>query len=125
MNYHSGYRYQRGKGIGSIFSGFLKTLRPLFFKTLNVGKKLLTSDAAKKFGSQMLDIGKTTAQDVLVDVLEGKNFSDASAEKLEEAKAKIAKTLKGGGSGSLRKRKKLKTSKTNSKKVKYNLLDND
>lgn len=122
MNYHSGYRYQQGRGIGSIFSGLFRALKPIAMKGLNFGKKLLTSDTAKQFGSQMLDIGKSAAKDVLVDVLEGKSFSDASADKLEQAKSKIAQTLKGEGGTCVRKRKR-KTKSTSTKEVKYNLLD--
>jgi len=130
MNYHSGNRIQRGRGIGSMFSGLFRMLKPFAVKGLNFGKKILASDTAKKIGSSVLDIGKNAAKDVLVDVLEGKNFVDSSSEKLQNAKSQIAETLaqniKGaGGSKCVRKKKrKLKNenSTENSKKTKFNLL---
>lgn len=127
MNYHSGYRYQRGRGIGSMFAGLFRALKPMAMMGLNAGKKLLTSDTAKKFGSKIFDIGKTAAKDVLIDVLEGKKFADSSVEKLEEAKEKIAKTIRGEGAGGTcvrkRRKKQKNISKTENKKRKYNLLD--
>ena len=132
MNYHSGYRFQKGRGIGSMFSGLMKFLKPIAMKGLNFGKKILKSDTAKQLGSSMLDIGKSAAKDFVVDVLEGKPFIDSGAEKLQEAKSKIAETLaetiKGAGGGCVRKRKaNAYTSKSNKKKkrIRYNLLDDE
>ncbi len=132
MNYHSGYRFQKGRGIGSFFSGLMRFMKPIAMKGLNFGKKMITSDAAKQLGSSMLDIGKEAAKDVIVDVLEGKNFIDSSTEKLKDAKSKIAETLsqtiRGSGSGCVRNgKRKLKETKSNKKKkkVRYNLFEDE
>lgn len=102
MNIHRGERFQRGRGIGSLFAGLFRTLKPLFSMGLKAGKKMLTSDVAKDIGSTALNIGKEAAKNVAVDLLEGKDMSDTLNRELESAKSKVAAKLKGRG----RKKKK-------------------
>lgn len=118
LNFHEGVRLQRGRGIGSIFSGLFRVLRPLASMGLNVGKKVLTSDLAKKLGSTALDIGKSAATNIAVDLLEGKAFKDTAGEQIDAAKKAIATTLKGGG----RKRKRKKKPCKPCKKQRYSLV---
>lgn len=118
MLIHRGERFQSARGIGSLFSGLFRTLKPLFSMGLSAGKKILTSDVAKKIGSTALDIGKEAAKNVAVDLLEGKNIKDSLNKELESAKSQIATTIKGSG----RKRKRRHCS-TSNKRLKYSLLD--
>ncbi len=120
MNYHRGLRFQSGgagKGIGSIFSSIFRSLKPIAQMGLSAGKKFLKSDFAKKVGSTALDLGKSALTNVAADLLEGKAFKETAQENLDEAKSKIAQTLRGGG----KKRKRISKNKNN-KNVKYNLL---
>lgn len=124
MYFHSGLRYQKGLGIGSLFSGLFRSLMPIAKMGLNAGKKFLSSGLAKKIGSSALDIGKTAATNLAVDLLEGKKFSDSAAEQLDEAKSKIASALK--GSGRKRKIKRIGKQKQNKKcKNDFCLLEDD
>ncbi len=126
MYYHSGLRYQRGTGIGSIFSGLFRMLKPLASMGLSAGKRLLGSSLAKQAGSKMLDIGKNAATNLLVDVLEGAPIKESAEKQLEEAKTKIASAIKGGGKK--RKRKKQcggSNKKQDCKKIAYSLIDDD
>ena len=118
LNFHEGVRFQRGRGIGSILGGLFRWLRPMASMGLNVGKKILSSDLAKKLGKTAVDIGKSAASNMAVDLLEGKAFKDTAAEQINEAKKTIATTLKGGG----RKRKGRKICKP-CKKGRYSLLE--
>ena len=70
MLFHKGERFQSGRGIGALFSGLFRTLKPLFSMGLSVGKRALTSDAAKSFGSTALDIGKSAAKNLAAYLLE-------------------------------------------------------
>lgn len=122
MNYHSGLRYQRGAGIGALFSGLFRMLKPLASMGLSAGKKFVGSSLAKKAGSTMLDIGKKAATNLLVDVLEGVPIKDSAEKQLDEAKSKIATAIKGGG----RKRKKTVSKKPCKRKKTeglYSLID--
>ena len=122
LNYHTGLRFQQGRGFGSIFGSILRSLKPIARMGLNVGKKFLKSDFAKNLGTTALDIGKTAATNIAVDMLEGKKFTDSAQEQIDEAKQKIATTLKGGCSSRKRKKKK-QILDLNPKKLKYSLLD--
>ena len=121
LNYHTGLRFQQGRGFGSIFGSILRSLKPIARMGLNVGKRFLKSDFAKKLGNTALDIGKSAATNIAVDMLEGKKFTDSAQEQIDEAKQKIASTLKGGCS---RKRKKKKEilNIIPKKQLKYSLL---
>jgi len=107
MQFHTGPRFQRGRGIGSLFSGLFRSLKPLASMGLQFGKKIINSDIAKKVGSSALEYGKSALKNMAVDVLEGKSLKDSANEQLADAKAKIAQTLRGSG----RKRKKRKAVK--------------
>jgi len=85
---------------------------------ISAGKKLLTSDAAKKLGTTALDIGKEATKNVIVDMLEGKDVKETLNKELESAKSKIASTIKGSG----RKRARKRCIKP-AKKGRYSLLD--
>lgn len=138
MQFHRGPYMQSGRGIGSLFSGLFRSLKPLASMGLKVGKKIINSDIAKKIGSTALDFGKEALTNVAVDLLEGKNFKDSANEQLAEAKARLAQTLKGGGRRRKYKRKKKyysdsedstssyetpRRKKKNKGPKKYNLLD--
>jgi hypothetical protein len=98
LNFHSGVRFQQGRGLGSIFGAIFRGLKPLAKMGLAAGKRFIKSDFAKSIGNTALDIGKTAATNMAVDLLEGKKLSDTAQEQLNEAKSKIASKLKGEGS---------------------------
>jgi hypothetical protein len=124
MIFHTGLREQRGRGIGAIFSGLMRGLKPLAQMGFRAGKRFLTSDFAKNLGKSALDAGKQAVTNIAVDLLEGKNISDSAQEQLEDAKKKIATTLKGGGGCSKKRCKRKKKTPANfpCKKLKYHLL---
>lgn len=121
LNFHSGVRYQQGRGLGSIFGSIFRGLKPLAKMGLAAGKRFFKSDFAKNLGSTALDIGKSAATNIAVDLLEGKKLKDSAQEQLDEAKSKIASTLK--GSGSKKRKKRSKGDEVDKKLKKYCLLD--
>ena len=50
MYFHTGLRHQRGAGLGAIFGGMLRMLKPLAQMGLTAGKRFLGSDLAKRVG---------------------------------------------------------------------------
>jgi len=126
MNFHSGLRYQRGRGFGSLFSGLLRGFAPLARLGFSAGKKLLSSDLVKNVTSSALDSGKQALKNITADLLEGKDIAQTAKQELFDAKKKIAGTLRGSGKIQTRKRKKpanLKNRSTKKQKLKFNLLD--
>ena len=126
MNFHSGLRYQKGRGFGSLFSGLLRGFAPLARLGFSAGKKLLSSDLVKNVTSSALDSGKQALKNITADLLEGKDIAQTAKQELFDAKKKIAGTLRGSGKIQTRKRKKpanLKNRSTKKQKLKFNLLD--
>jgi len=124
MNVHTGLRFQRGRGIGSLFSGLMRGLKPLAQMGLAAGKRFFSSDLAKNIGSSALQMGKEALTNLAVDALEGKNIKESADEQLQQAKSKIAQSLKGGACKRKKKsnHKHTKAIKT-LKSLQYNLLD--
>ena len=92
MNFHSGLRYQRGRGFGSLFSGLLRGFAPLARLGFSAGKKLLSSDLVKNVTSSALDSGKQALKNITADLLEGKDIAQTAKQELFDAKKKIAET---------------------------------
>lgn len=127
MIIHRGERFQAGRGLGALFGGLLRGLKPLFSMGISAGKKFLASDTAKNIGSTALDIGKTAAKNIASDLLQGKDIGESLNKELETAKAKVAAKIRGSGR---KKRRQRRTSSDSDdyneefqKKKKYSLLD--
>ena len=125
MNIHTGLRFQRGRGFGSMFSGLLRGLKPLAQMGLSAGKRFFSSDLAKNIGSTALQMGTDALTNLAVDALEGKNIKESAQEQLDKAKSKIAQSLKGGGCKRKSKanHKHNKKNKPTIKQLQYNLLN--
>jgi len=122
---HRGSRFQSGRGFGSLFSSFFRSMKPLVKMGINTGKRILNSDLAKSVGKTALEMGADALKNVAADALEGKNVKESLSKEVENAKSKIAQTIRGGG----KKKRKLckKPCKKNNrlvyKKGKFCLLD--
>lgn len=124
MNFHSGIRYQRGRGLGSLFSGLMRGFAPLARMGLQAGKRLINSDIVKNVGRNVLEHGKKALVGMAADLIEGKNVKENAQAQLNEARKDIANTLR--GSGRNRKRKKSCNVKCKPlKKKRFNLLEDD
>jgi hypothetical protein len=128
MNFHAGARYQRGRGLGSIFGGLMRGFMPVLSKGLSFGKKIIGSDIAKNIGGTLLESGTRAAKNLAADLLEGKDVRMSAQDELNEAKKKIASTLRGSG----RKRKNAcqksicaVKKRRQRKKTSFNLLDDE
>lgn len=131
MIYHSGPRVQRGRGLGSILSGLFRSFAPVAKIGLKLGKSLVSSPLARKVGVTALEAAKKSAANIAADVLSGNNLKKSAQRELNDAKEKIATTLRAGQKrkvGDVKKgkilkpKKKRKISKKNCK-GKFCLLD--
>jgi hypothetical protein len=128
MNYHQGPRFQRGRGLGAIFSALARGIAPIARLGLRAGKSFLSSPLVKKIGQTALDAAKQSAVNLSADLLEGRDMQESAQNELNNARSKIASTLRGG-----KKRKKHLSKKTSGakkskpskkiKNIKYSLLD--
>lgn len=119
MLLHEGERFQAGRGIGSLFAGLFRSLRPLASMGLKAVKNLVTSDVAKQIGSTALDIGTSTLKNIAADIIEGKDPKQSLNQGLEEAQTSISSKIRGSGR---KKRKKHCRPAIETKKCKFNLL---
>lgn len=128
MNYHHGPRFQRGRGLGSIFSALARGIAPIARLGLKAGKSFFSSPFVKKIGQSALDAAKQSAVNLSADLLEGRDMQESAQNELNNARSKIASTLRGG-----KKRKKHLSKKPvqvkrrkppkNNKNIRYSLLD--
>lgn len=104
MIYHSGPKFQRGRGLGSIFAALFRGMAPIAKLGISAGRKIFSSPLAQKLGKTALDAAKKSAVNIAADIIDPSANSQKTAQKeLEEARQKIATTLRGGAK---RKRKK-------------------
>jgi hypothetical protein len=122
MLVHRGPRSQSGRGIGSIFSALARGLAPIAKLGLRAGKSFLSNPLVRKVGQSALDVAKQSAINLSADLLEGKKMDESAQRELDNARQKIASTLRGG-----RKRKKHNIAKQKpakrQRKITYSLLD--
>ena len=120
MLIHRGIRTQSGRGIGSIFAALARGLAPIARLGLRAGKSFLASPIVKKVGESALDLAKQSAVNLTADLIQGNNMEESAQKELNNARQKIATTLRGG-----RKRKKHNKPKAVSKKkaMRYSLID--
>jgi len=125
MLIHRGERFQAGRGLGSLFGGLFRTLKPLATMGINMGKRLIQSDLGKKIGQNMLEMGGEALKNVAADAIEGKNVKESLNKELDNAKSRIAQTLRGSGKVKRRKRLQSPPAKKKLKRVRFSLLDDD
>lgn len=123
MSYHTGLRQQRGRGLGSIFAGLIRGFAPLARKGLQFGKQILGSSLVKNVANTALESGKKAAINLAADLLEGKNIKNTAQNELDEAKNKIASTLRGQGPRKRKRKLNKKTTVNKKTKKNYNLFD--
>ena len=122
MLVHRGLRTQSGRGIGSIFSALARGLAPIARLGLRAGKSFLSNPFVQKVGKSALDLAKESAVNLSADLIQGNNMEESAQRELNNARQKIASTLRGG-----RKRKKHTVTKkkpvSKKKAMRYSLID--
>lgn len=83
MAFHQGQLYQRGYGLGGIFSSFIRRIIP-------AGRAFFRS----KTGQALTDIGTEAATNALGDLVAGKSVKETAQENLNDAKRKIGSLIK-------------------------------
>ena len=96
MNYHLGPRYQRGRGLGSIFAALYRGLAPMARLGFQAGKNLLGNPLVRQIGQKAFEVAKQSAKNIAVNMAEGNSLRDSVQEELEKARNKISTTLRGG-----------------------------
>ena len=133
---------QRGEGFGSLFSSFSKLAKKIIPTVSKVAKKVWKSDIVQKGSKQLLDHGMDMASTIASDLIEGKDVSETAKSGLQEARQKIAQTIRDSRQNKLTPKRKavlvksnqpskkkkvvsIKSSKGRTKKKKYYTIFDD
>ena len=149
-SFNSPLSYQKGEGFGSFFKMLFKNMTPVVKKvageTKNIVGRALKSDIAKQAGRELMNQGIETSANILGDIVDGKNVKESVKSNLSTAKQNIADTLKTAVKSGMKRtidninatepkakqRKKVQRKEIKfapkgkrSRKVTYNLFDDD
>lgn len=108
----SGNSFQRGYGIGSVFSRFFKWIVPII--------KSNAMPIAKKIGKKAAESAVKTAVNIATDTIDGKDVKASAKRRIEES---INKVFSGSGYKRTWKKRKKLIPKRNNKKIKQDIFE--
>ena len=85
MNYHSGLRWQRGSGIGSLFSGIFHGLMPAAKSTIKTIGRVARSAPVKSVGKALKKEATKAAVETAIEALEGQPVGRKAKQRLKSA----------------------------------------
>ena len=85
MNYHSGLRWQRGSGIGSLFSGIFRGLMPVAKSTIKTIGRVARSAPVKSVGKVLKKEATKAAVETAIEALEGQPVGRKAKQHLKSA----------------------------------------
>ena len=89
MRYHRGPVVQQGAGLGSIFSGLIRTLAPVAKGAVRSIGRIVKSDGAKSVGRYLKREATKAAVDTALEALEGRPVGKAAKNRLKTATKNI------------------------------------
>jgi hypothetical protein len=95
---YRGQRRQRGYGVGGLFSNLIRLLKPVLKKGLRTitkaGKKFIDSDSVKSVGQDLKKGLLKSGQNIVADVIEGKDVKESLNKQLNEQKRMLKGHIK-------------------------------
>ena len=85
MNYHSGLRWQRGSGIGSLFSGIFRGLMPVARSAVKTIGKVARSAPIRSAGKALKKEATKAAVETALEALEGQPVGRKAKQRLKSA----------------------------------------
>ena len=85
MNYHSGLYWQRGSGIGSLFSGIFRGLMPVAKSTIKTIGRVAKSAPIKSVGKALKKEATRAAVETAIEALEGQPVGRKAKQRLKSA----------------------------------------
>ena len=85
MNYHSGLHWQRGSGIGSLFSGIFRGLMPAAKSTIKTIGRVAKSAPIKSVGKALKKEATKAAVETAIEALEGQPVGRKAKQRLKSA----------------------------------------
>ena len=85
MNYHSGLRWQRGSGIGSLFSGIFRGLMPVARSAVKTIGRVARSAPIRSAGKALKKEATKAAVETALEALEGQPVGRKAKQRLKSA----------------------------------------
>ena len=85
MNYHSGLRWQRGSGIGSLFSGIFRGLMPVARSVVKTIGKVARSAPIRSAGKALKKEATKAVVETALEALEGQPVGRKAKQRLKSA----------------------------------------
>ena len=85
MNYHRGLHWQRGSGIGSLFSGIFRGLMPVAKSTIKTIGRIAKSAPIKSVGKALKKEATRAAVETAIEALEGQPVGRKAKQRLKSA----------------------------------------
>ena len=85
MNYHSGLRWQRGSGIGSLFSGIFRGLMPVARSAVKTIGRVARSTPIRSAGRALKKEATKAAVETALEALEGQPVGRKAKQRLKSA----------------------------------------
>ena len=85
MNYHSGLRWQRGSGIGSLFSGIFRGLMPVARSAVKTIGRVARSALIRSAGKALKKEATKAAVETALEALEGQPVGRKAKQRLKSA----------------------------------------
>ena len=89
MRYHRGPAVQQGAGLGSIFSGLIRTLAPAAKSAVKSIGRIVKSEGVKSAGRYLKKEATRAAVDTALEALEGRPIGKAAKNRLKSATKNI------------------------------------
>ena len=85
MNYHSGLRWQRGSGIGSLFSGIFRGLMPVARSAVKTIGRVARSTPIRSAGKALKKEATKASVETALEALEGQPVGRKAKQRLKSA----------------------------------------
>ena len=90
LRFKGGNLLQRGRGIGGLLRAASSLFKPLFKSVGSTAMKIARSDAGKAIGKAVKEQAITSAKNIAVDTIGGKNLKDSVRNEAKNVRKRVA-----------------------------------
>ena len=117
LPYHRGVLFQKGRGIGGIFSSLLRTLLPIGKTIIKSAPSIIKSTSKSPIGRKLRKSAKKVALNTAKNLIKSGDVNKTFKKSIEDSKREVEDVLK--GSKASKKRKLNNSSHCKSKKYHF------
>jgi len=118
LPYHRGVLFQKGRGIGGIFSSLLRTLLPIGRTLIKSTPSIIKSTAKSPIGRKLRKSAKKVALNTAKNLIKSGDVNKTFKKSIEESKKEVEDVLRGSKGSRKRKLNNISHCKSN----KYNFM---